>query len=281
LVSIDSMAVYRGMDIGTEKPLRTGHTWHLVDIADPWEDFSVARFQAVAAGTLAGIHARGHTAVLVGGTGLYHRAVLDGLDLPGRFPAVAAELEVEAQQPGGLERLYGRLGELDPVAAGRMEAGNKRRIVRALEVTLGSGRRFSSFGPGLEDYGASRACLVGLALERAEVDRRLWERLQAELETGFVDEVRALMARPEGLSKTARQAIGYAELLGYLAGEMTLDEATAAILRRLKSFARRQESWFRRDPRITWLDADRPDLRAAVLDIWHGGMADAGARRET
>ena len=155
LVSVDAMAVYRDLDIGTAKPTpaeRAAAPWHLIDIVDPSEEFSVAAFQAEARRVLSGIDARGHLALLVGGTGLYHRAVVDGLEIPGRFPREAAELEQLADRPGGLAELFGRLSELDPVAASRVEPGNRRRIVRALEVTLGSGRPFSSFGPGLLSY---------------------------------------------------------------------------------------------------------------------------------
>ncbi|HMJ76921.1 MAG TPA: tRNA (adenosine(37)-N6)-dimethylallyltransferase MiaA, partial [Iamia sp.] len=149
LVSIDSMQVYRGMDIGTASPTpaeRAEVPHHLVDIADPWEEWSLARFQAAASEVLADVAARGKRAVLVGGTGLYLRAVIDGLALPGQHPEVRAELEADPDT----RALHRRLADLDPLAASRMEPDNRRRVVRALEVTLGSGRPFSSYGPGLE-----------------------------------------------------------------------------------------------------------------------------------
>ncbi|MGH9169300.1 MAG: tRNA (adenosine(37)-N6)-dimethylallyltransferase MiaA [Acidimicrobiales bacterium] len=279
LVSVDSMAVYRGLDIGTETPHTTGN-WHLVDIVDPGEDFSVARFQAAAAGVLSAIAKRGHLAVLVGGTGLYHRAVLDGLELPGRYPEVRAELEAEAATGGGVARLYERLAVADPQAASRIEPDNSRRVVRALEVVLGSGRRFSGFGKGLTDYPQNAARLAGLALDRGELDRRLGARLDAQLAAGWVDEVAGL-ARRGGLSRTARQAIGYDELLRHVAGSLSLEEAKASILRRLKSFARRQESWFRRDPRVVWFDATAAGLADAVLAWWSSPVAEVPAERET
>ncbi|HEX8804575.1 MAG TPA: tRNA (adenosine(37)-N6)-dimethylallyltransferase MiaA, partial [Acidimicrobiales bacterium] len=145
LVSVDSMQVYRGMDVGTAKPTpaeRAEVPHHMIDVADPWDDFTVTRFQAGVRAALAGVDARGHRALLVGGTGLYLRAVVDDLDIPGRFPAARAELEAEPDTPA----LHRRLAGLDPVAAGRMEPTNRRRVVRALEVTLGSGRPFSSYG---------------------------------------------------------------------------------------------------------------------------------------
>lgn len=273
LVSVDALAVYRGMEIGTASPARvkdpaSRHRWHLVGVCEPSEEYSVARFQTAARDVLAGIHGDGKAAVLVGGTGLYLRAVLDGLRLPGRFPAIAQRLAEEAGE-GGPEvslALHGRLRELDPVAAGRMEPLNLRRVLRALEVTEGSGRRFSDYGPGLEAYPPSATLLAGLRLERARLDERLRLRLCAQLEEGFLEEVEALSGLP--LSRTARQAIGYAELLSYLEGRSSLEEALEEILRRLKAFARRQEAWLRRDPRITWHDAEAPDLVERVLEQW-------------
>ena len=267
LVSVDAMAVYRELDIGTAKPTpaeQAAAPWHLIDIVDPSEEFSVAAFQAEARRVLSGIDARGHLPLLVGGTGLYHRAVVDGLEIPGRFPDEAAELEHRAGQPGGLAELFGRLRELDPVAASRVEPGNRRRIVRALEVTLGSGRPFSSFGPGLVTYPATSSLVIGLELDRSELDRRLAERFEDQLARGFLDEVRALSARPAGLSRTARQAIGYRELLRHLEEGVPLEQAKAEAVRRLRAFARRQEAWFKRDPRVVWIRADRSDLVEVV-----------------
>ncbi len=272
LVSVDAMAVYRGLDIGTAKPdptERAGLAWHLLDCADPGEEFSVARFQQLGAHALAGIAARGRRAVLVGGTGLYHRALLDGLTIPPRYPEVAAGLEEEAEADG-LAALFARLRALDPRAASRVEPGNRRRIVRALEVTIGSGRPFSSFGPGLDRYGPTPFRLVGLALARAELDRRIESRLDAQLAAGFLDEVRALSVRPGGLSRTARQALGYRELLAHLDGQCDLGAARAEILRRTRSFARRQEAWFRRDPRVVWIDGRSSDLLRVAREILEG-----------
>lgn len=273
LVSVDALAVYKGMDIGTASPSRPSdpasrHRWHLVDVCEPSEEYSVARFQRDAHAAISTIHGDGRAAILVGGTGLYHRAVLDDLRLPGRYPGVAARLREEAGDgdPKAARALHARLRELDPVAAGRMEPLNLRRVLRALEVTEGSGRRFSEFGPGLETYPRTSTVLVGLRLDRAVLDERLRARLLAQIEEGFIGEVEVLRRDP--LSRTARQAIGYAELLEYLEGNLGLDEALSETLRRLKAFARRQESWFRRDPRITWYDADDPRLAEHVLERW-------------
>ena len=269
LVSIDSMQVYRGMDIGTAKDTR--HPHHLVDLADASEDFTVGRFQAAAAEALAGIEARGHRALLVGGTGLYLQSVVDGLTLPGAWPGLRAELEAEAATPAGVGMLYRKLAEADPPAASRIEPANARRIVRALEVTWGSGRPFSSFGPGVGAYPpTTRFRLAGLWLPRPVVAARIEARYRAQLDAGFVDEVRRLAADPSGLSRTARQALGYRELLAHLAGSATLDQALEEAVRRTRAFARRQRMWFRRDPRIVWFGGGGNPVAVlpALLEHW-------------
>ena len=272
-MSVDSMQVYRGMDIGTAKPgavERAEIPHHLLDLADPSEAFSVSRFQRVAAEALVGIERRGHRALLVGGTGLYLQAVFDGLAVPGRWPELRASLEAEAAGPGGAARLHRRLAEADPPAASRIEPGNARRTVRALEVTLGSGRPFSSFGPGLRAFPSSPFRIVGVWLPRAALARRIEDRYRQQVEAGFVDEVRALASRPEGLSRTARQALGYRELLEHLAGTATLPEALETAVRRTRAFARRQRAWFRRDPRVTWLGTggNPVELLPVLLGDW-------------
>lgn len=254
LVSVDSMQVYRGMDVGTAKPSPAEQAevpHHLIDVADPWDDYTVARFAAAARTAIAGIEARGHHPLLVGGTGLYLRAIVDELAVPGRFPEVRAELE-DDPDTGALHR---RLADLDPVAAGRMEPTNRRRVVRALEVTVGSGRPFSSFGPGLDAYPPTRFRIVGVALPHEVVARRIEDRYRAQMAAGFLDETRRLVGDPRGLSRTARQALGYAELIDHLGGGLPLDEAVELAVRRTRRFARRQASWFRRDPRVRWLEA--------------------------
>ena len=258
LVSMDSMALYRGMDIGTAAPTaadRAEVPHHLLDLVDPTEDFTVSDFQVAAREALAGMEDRGSRAVLVGGTGLHVRAVVDDLEIPGRYDEVRAALEADDDTSG----LYARLVALDPVAAGRMEATNRRRVVRALEVTLGSGRPFSSFGPGLEAYPATPFTQVGLRVDRDVMDRRIAERYQRQLDDGFLDEVRALEGLDGGLSRSAAQALGYKELLAHLRGDRTLEDAVSDAVVATQRFARRQERWFRRDPRIEWFDvADDP-----------------------
>lgn len=268
IVSVDSMCVYRGMDIGTSKPdaeARRAVPHHLLDLVDPDSEFTVTEFQQAARQALDDIGRRGRHALLVGGTGLYQRAVVDDLAIPGRYPEVAASLEAEldAGRVGPVD-LHARLAALDPVGAARMEPTNRRRVVRALEVTLGAGRPFSEFGPGLEAYPSSGVAQVGLALAPEEADRRIGERFAAMVQAGLVDEVRALAGRPGGFSRTARQALGYREILAHVEGGAPLDECLNEAVRRTRQFARRQASWFRRDPRITW--ATGPAEAAELLE---------------
>ncbi len=277
LVSVDSMQVYRGMDIGTAKPTPAEQAevpHHLIDLVDPDEDFTVTRFQAAFREVMAGIETRGHRAVLVGGTGLYLRAVVDDLDIPGQYPEVRAALDAEApeddEDPTGVIALHERLVALDPVAASRMEPTNRRRVIRALEVTLGSGRPFSSYGPGLDAYPPTPFAMVGLRLPTEVTGERIAARYEAQLAVGFVDEVRRLAARPEGLSRTARQALGYRELLAHVEDGVPLDEAVEQAVAATRRFARRQRAWFRRDPRIRWFDAGGGRVLEVLLRDWYG-----------
>ncbi len=282
LVSVDSMAVYRYMDIGTTKLVgaeRRGVRVHLTDVADPGHEFTVRQYQTLARRALAAIGARGNQALLVGGTGLYLRSVVDGLDFPPRFPDLSAALEAELEVAGraGADALAGaqaslhrRLAAIDPVAASRIEPSNRRRLVRALEVSIGSGRPFSSYGPGLGAYPPTGCRLFGITYDREAVDRRIAERFDAMLDAGLLAEVRALADRPDGIARTARQALGYRELLDHLAGRTSLAEARDEAVRRTRAFARRQWAWFRRDPRIVWLDG-RGDPAGQILDVMASG----------
>ncbi|MGE3621644.1 MAG: tRNA (adenosine(37)-N6)-dimethylallyltransferase MiaA [Acidimicrobiia bacterium] len=253
IVSVDSMQVYRGMDIGTAKPSvaeQRDVRHHLIDLVDPDQDVTVVWFQDQARRVLADIEARGGRALLVGGTGLYHRAVVDDLTIPGEYPEVRARLEAEPDTAA----LHARLASLDPAAAARMEPGNRRRVVRALEVTEGSGRPFSSFGPGLDAYPPCRFALCGVDLPSERLRPRIARRFADQLAAGLLDEVRDLRARPSGLSRTAGQALGYKELWSYLDGTCPLDRAVELVVTRTRQFARRQRAWFRRDPRVRWVD---------------------------
>ena len=276
IVSVDSMQVYRGLDIGTAKPTpedqaRVRH--HLIDVADPSEQWSVARFQKEARAAVADIEARGRRALLVGGTGLYVQAVVDDLTFPGEDLDLRAELEAWTAEPGGVAAAYTELSTADPSAAARIDPHNVRRIVRALEVIRLTGRPFSSFGPGVSAYGATAfpVAMVGIWLPRAELARRIALRFAVMREQGLLDEVRGLAADTGGMSRTARQAIGYKELLAHLEGEEpSLDAALDTAVRRTRAFARRQRMWFRRDPRITWLGTTANPERGlpALLAIW-------------
>ena len=261
IVAVDAFQLYRGMDIGTAKPSavdRAEIPHHGLDLVDPSQDVTVVDYRRVYDAAMAGIAARRRRAVLVGGTGLYLRVAIDGLEPPGAWPAIRAALDAE---PATAD-LYARLVAVDPDAAAKIEPGNRRRIVRALEVCVGSGRPFSSFGPGLTAYPPVPVVQLGLRWPRAELTRRIARRFDELLAAGFLDEVRALAARPDGLSRTARQAIGYAELLDVVAGRATLADATATAVARTRRLAVRQERWFRRDPRVHWVDVDADPLEA-------------------
>ncbi len=256
IISADAMAVYRGMDIGTAKPSsneKAGIPHHLIDVVDPSEEFDMARFQTLARSALAEVEAAGQRPLLVGGTGLYVRSIIDDFETPPQFPDIANQLDTEPDTA----RLHARLIDLDPRGAQKMEPENRRRILRALEVTIGSGRPFSSFGPGVDAYPPTRFVQLGLEIDREVMDTRINERFDHQMANGFVDEVAAL---EKPLSRTAGQALGYRELLRHLDGELTLDEAVDEAKSRTRRFARRQQRWFRRDPRITWLDALSPTL---------------------
>ncbi len=276
IVSLDSMQVYRGMDIGTASPSaaeRAEVRYHLVDVVDPDDDWSVTRTQTAARAAVREIEARGRRALLVGGTGLYVQVVVDDLTIPGEDLVLRAELEALTAEPGGVAAAYAQLVAVDPIGAARIDPHNARRIVRALEVTRLTGKPFSSFGPGVQAFGpaAFPVRLVGVWLPRAVAAARIDERVRAMAGAGLLDEVRTLLARPEGWSRTARQAIGYKELVDHLAGEgEPLDAALDLVVRRTRSFARRQRRWFRRDPRITWLaSAGKPGpLLPALLACW-------------
>lgn len=264
IVTVDSMQVYRGLDVGTAKPTpaeRAEVRHHLLDLVEVEEEFSVAQFVDAARAALDDIAARGRHALLVGGTGLYLRALVDDLVLPGRYPDARALLEAEPDTA----MLHARLGVLDPTAAVRMEPTNRRRVLRALEVTLGSGRPFSSFGPGLDAYPSSTITQVGVDVDAEALDERIERRVLAMVDAGLVAEAERLVGR--ALSRTAAAAVGYRELLEHLAGARTLDDAAAETVRRTRRLARRQRRWFRRDPRVIWTTpADTIAVVTASLD---------------
>jgi tRNA dimethylallyltransferase len=255
ILAVDAMTVYRGMDLGTAKPTpaqRDEVGYHLLDLIEPSEEFTVAAYQSAARDAAEDVWLRAGSVLYVGGTGLYGRAILDNFDIPLQYPDVRAALELRAQEE--LTQLFEELQKLDPLAASRMEPTNARRIVRALEVTIGSGRAFSSYGAGLRTYGPVRVVQVGLRSDFDELDERIARRFRAWLEEGLLDEVVTLASAPGGLSRTARQAVGYRELLRHLEDGVALDECVSDAITQSRRLARRQRSWFQRDPRIEWFD---------------------------
>ena len=257
ICSVDSMVVYRGMDVGTAKPTaaqRVDVPHHLIDVADPAERFTVSVFQSLARAAVDGIRERGRVPLLVGGSGLYFRAIVDDLSFPAEDPAVRADLEREAVV-AGVDRLYGRLQALDPAAAGKIEPTNTRRVVRALEVPAVTGTAFSGFAGAWERFDARRVRVAGVAIPTDVLGRRIEDRVSTMFASGWIEEVRGLLELGLGGWLTSTQAIGYAELARHLGGRLSLDEAWVVTVRRTRNLARRQAAWFRRDPRIRWFGA--------------------------
>jgi tRNA dimethylallyltransferase len=256
ILSVDSMLVYRGMDVGTAKPTaeqRARVPHHLLDLVEPSEPFSVAAFQAAAREAADDVRRRGARPLLVGGSGLYFRAVVDDLEFPGTEPQIRGALEEEAAALGP-GRMYRRLASLDPVAASRIEPANVRRTVRALEVAAITGRPFSSFAAAWDRYEPERVRVAGVHVGSDALADRVEARVREMLAAGWLDEVRTLVAAGFGDWLTASQAIGYAELARHLAGELDLEAAVRQTVARTRTLARRQTAWFRRDPRIRWFD---------------------------
>jgi tRNA dimethylallyltransferase len=267
VVNADAFQLYRGMDVGTAKPTpreRRGVRHHLLDVLDITEDASVAAYQRLAAATLEEIRARGRRAVLAGGSGLYLRAVLDGLRIPPTDPIVRARLERELASLGA-PGLHARLAARDPRAAAAILASNGRRIVRALEVNEITGEPFRATLP--ENGYAVPAVQVGLDTPRAVLDERITARVDAMWRDGLVEEVRALQQGGLRGTRTAARALGYAQVLRMLAGELSEPDAKAETIAATRRFARRQESWFRRDPRVVWLAFDASDLADRVVAL--------------
>jgi tRNA dimethylallyltransferase len=270
IVVVDAMQVYRGMDIGTAKPTpadRAAITHHLLDLTEPAAPFTVRDYQDAYDRVVPAITGR---PLLVAGTGLYLSTVVDHLEIPGQYPEVRAGLEAEPDT----EVLHRRLADLDPVAAGRIEPGNRRRTVRALEVAVGSGRPFSSYGPGLQAYPPTPITMIGLRWPRPLLAARIATRVERMLEAGLLSEVERVAAG--GLSRTAAQALGYKELIEHLEGRATLDEAVASVVVRTRQFAVRQDRWFRRDPRVRWIDVDRDPVAEAVPAVVDALTSDPG-----
>jgi tRNA dimethylallyltransferase len=254
IVSADSRTVYRGMDIGTAKPpvaLRARVRHHLIDVADPGEVFTVAKFQHLARAAIDEIRSRGRLPLIVGGTGLYIRAITDDMAFPPVPPDrhLRARLEHEARAEGPAA-LHARLAALDPVAAAAIHPHNVRRVIRALEVVLHTGAP----RPAATPRGGAAVVMVGLAMERAALYRRIAARVQEELAAGLVDETRRLLALGVPLDRPSMQGLGYKEIAGWLRGAYGYEEAVRILVRNTCRYAKRQLSWFRREPRVRWVD---------------------------
>jgi tRNA dimethylallyltransferase len=269
ILSIDSMLVYRGMDVGTAKPTaeqRARIPHHLLDLVEPKEAFSVAAFQVAAREAADEVRRRGSRPLLVGGSGLYFRAVVDDLEFPGTDPGIRGTLEGEASAVGA-DMMHRRLAEMDPAAASRIEPANVRRIVRALEVAAITGKPFSSYAAAWESYPPDRVRAAGVRITPEHLARKVEGRVKEMLAAGWLEEVEKLAAAGFGGWLTSTQAIGYAELARHLADELSLEDAVQQTVKRTRKLARRQMAWFRRDPRIRWFDAGEEGARGVADDV--------------
>jgi tRNA dimethylallyltransferase len=271
VVNADSMQLYRGMDIGTAKLTareRAGVPHHLLDIWPVTQAASVSEYQLLARAAIGDIRQRGRTPVLVGGSGLYIRAAIDNLEFPGTDPDLRARLEEELADVGPAS-LHARLAGVDPAAAAAILPGNGRRIVRALEVVELSGRPFSATLPQYESV--FPAIQLGVQVPRPELDRRIADRVSRMWAAGLVDEVRRLAGDGLREGRTASRALGYAQVLRYLDGEWPEDEAAAQTVLATRRFVRRQESWFRRDPRVSWISGGDGAAERALKAVLEAG----------
>ncbi|KRB77954.1 tRNA dimethylallyltransferase [Nocardioides sp. Root190] len=272
IVNTDAMQVYRGMDIGTAKlPVeeRRGIPHHLLDTLDVQDPATVAHFQAWARAAIADIRSRGASPVLVGGSALYTRAILDRFEFPATDPEVRARLEAELDEVGSAV-LHRRLLDLDPVSGERIPAENGRRIVRALEVIAITGEPFSTGLPEPE-YADPATVQIGVAIERDVLEARIRLRVREMFDAGLLDEVERLLGEGLAEARTASMAIGYRQARAVLDGSMTLDEAVDRTVIATRQFSRRQMAWWKIDPRITWVEHDDPDRVAKALDVVQRG----------
>jgi tRNA dimethylallyltransferase len=259
IIAADAMQVYRRMDIGTAKPTEDDQTrvvHYCVDVAEPSERYSVARFAEDVAAARKKISKADASELIVGGTGLYVTALVDGLSMPGDYPKIRAQLEANRDT----EALYEQLSELDPEAVKKIDPNNRRRMIRALEVCLGSGKTFSSFGEGIGAYPPVDTVQIGIKWRREALRERIALRVHKMIEAGLVDEVRGVLNEPKGISDTARQALGYKEIIEHIERRWTLEEAIDATILRTQQFAVRQERWYRRDPRIQWVEVQNDPI---------------------
>ncbi|HWS33308.1 MAG TPA: tRNA (adenosine(37)-N6)-dimethylallyltransferase MiaA [Actinoplanes sp.] len=264
VVNADSMQLYRGMDIGTAKLTeaeRDGVPHHLLDIWDVTEPAAVAEYQRLARAAIDDIFARGGVPLLVGGSGLYIRAVLEDFEFPGTDPEIRARLEAELAETGS-GVLHARLADRDPEAAAKILPSNGRRIVRALEVIELTGQPFTASLP--DPRPVYESVQLGVDRDTAELDERIALRVDLMWAAGLIGEVRGLAGIRDG--RTASRALGYQQALAQIDGELTEEQAKADTVQGTRRFVRRQRSWFRRDPAVHWLDAADPKLLAAALE---------------
>ena len=269
IINADSMQLYTGMDIGTAKlsvGQRRGIPHHLLDVLSVKQDSTVAWYQQLAREQISEIHSRNQHVVLVGGTGLYIKAVLDDLNFPDTNPEVRTRLESEAEEYGA-DSLFARLQELDPAAALAIDRANTRRIIRALEVIEITGKPFTANLPREDSSRFPDALQFGLVMEREHLRERIDLRVEKMWEQGFVEEVDALIADGILEGSTAQRALGYSALLAMRAGDMTEEEAKEETKRSTRQYARRQETWFSRDARIQWIAPHQPRLETIMQKI--------------
>jgi len=275
VINADSMLLYRGMDIGTAKPSvveRRGVRHHLIDVLDMTETSTVADFQRLARDAITECCTRNVVPIVVGGSALYVRAIVDNFEFPGTDPALRAELEAELERIGA-QSLHRRLAALDPAAAATIEPGNGRRIVRALEVGALTGRPYAATLPAYS-YLLPGVVQIGLAIDREALDRRVATRVHRMWQAGLVDEVRQLEQAGLRRGRTASRALGYRQVLDFLAYSISEGEAEEQTILATRRFARRQDAWFRKDPRIHWLRWDDPQLVDSAY-----GLAGAGGNQ--
>ena len=269
IINADSMQLYRGMDIGTAKLTveeRKGIPHHLLDVLDVSEDSTVAWYQEQARAAITEIHGRGKDAVIVGGTGLYIKAILDDLNFPDTDPEVRAKLEAELAEFGAAA-LFTRLEELDPAAALAIDRANSRRVIRALEVIEITGMPFTANLPREDSSRYPDALQFGLVMDREHLRERIDQRVDRMWDAGFVDEVDRLISQGIGNGSTAQRALGYAQIIAMRSGTMTEEEAKEDTKRASRQYARRQETWFSRDARIQWVAQHQPRLETILQKI--------------
>ena len=269
IVNADSMQIYRGMDIGTAKlsvEEREGVAHHLLDVLDVNQDSTVAWYQGAARAAITDIHARGKSAIVVGGTGLYIKSILDELNFPDTDPAVRKNLERELESVG-LNALFERLEKLDPAAAIAIDRANSRRVIRALEVIEITGKPFTANLPREASTRYPDASQFGLVMDRDTLNERISTRVDRMWEEGFVSEVETLSGRGIQKARTAQLALGYSQIIAYLDGRISQDEAREDTKRATRQYARRQETWFARDERITWISPVQPRLQSVLAHL--------------